>query len=521
EVLLATDTRLKRKVAIKRVLGEMARSRTAVRRFLTEAQSIAALNHPNIVQIYDYGRDESGPFLILEYVKGNNLLDRCREGALSLDEAVGLTCQICDGLGKAHGAGIIHRDIKPANVLMTEDGVPKLTDFGLAKDESADSGVSVTGAVLGTLDFMAPEQRQDAALTDARSDLWSLAATLYQIVTGKSPKVIKLSDVPLGLQEVMGKALEDVKDDRYQTAAEFHEALKICLLKSQEGLVALGEGQCPTCGTKNESDRKFCRGCGGSLAVPCMSCGTEIPMWEEFCGSCGCQQSELVEQRRSEMDERQRAAEAALKDGLFDKALATATDLRDESDLRLQHLQQWSQSFITEIEDQRRQQSERVESLFQEAQAHLRAFDYSAAYHTLQKIPEPLRTAEIDFAFQDVVDRNQEVQQLKKQIRQRVENRELDGLTSLVDRYLELQPDSSRYKKLRTTLAEREQKQETTRRAALQQAQALFDAQKYGECCSHLETLDPSLRDREVTSLQDEAADSLARSQRLLETIMR
>ena len=158
EVLLATDKRLNRKVAIKRMLGDAAKSQTAVKRFLTEAQSIAALNHPNIVQIYDYGRAADGPFLIMEYVEGSSLLDKCREGALELEEAVDLTCQLCDGLGKAHDSNIIHRDIKPANVLLTPDGVPKLTDFGLAKDETADSGLSVTGAVLGTLDFMSPEQ---------------------------------------------------------------------------------------------------------------------------------------------------------------------------------------------------------------------------------------------------------------------------------------------------------------------------------------------------------------------------
>ncbi len=148
EVLLATDTRLKRKVAIKRVLGELSRSQMAVTRFLTEAQSIAALNHPNIVQIYDYGRDQAGPFLIMEYVDGDSLLDRCREGALPLEEAVELTCQLCDGLGKAHDAGIIHRDIKPANVLLTKEGIPKLTDFGLAKDENRDASLSVVGASL-------------------------------------------------------------------------------------------------------------------------------------------------------------------------------------------------------------------------------------------------------------------------------------------------------------------------------------------------------------------------------------
>jgi serine/threonine protein kinase len=107
EVLLATDTRLNRKVAIKRIHGDAAKSRTAVSRFLTEAQSIAALNHPNIVQIYDYGRAADGPFLIMEYVEGRSLLDKCREGAIPLEDAVELMCQLCDGLGTAHEANII------------------------------------------------------------------------------------------------------------------------------------------------------------------------------------------------------------------------------------------------------------------------------------------------------------------------------------------------------------------------------------------------------------------------------
>ena len=207
EVLLATDNRLNRKVAIKRMLGEAAKNPTAVSRFLTEAKSIAALNHTNIVQIYDYGRDKSGPFLVLEYVEGRSLLERCQKGAIPLEEAIDLTCQLCDGLSKAHDASIIHRDIKPANVLLTTDGIPKLTDFGLAKDEAADGGLSVAGAVLGTLDFMPPEQRKDVALTDSRSDLWSLAATLYQMVTGESPRVIDLDTVPRQLRTTLSQAL--------------------------------------------------------------------------------------------------------------------------------------------------------------------------------------------------------------------------------------------------------------------------------------------------------------------------
>ena len=144
---------------------------------------------------------------------------------MPLGEAIDLACQLCDGLGRAHDAGIIHRDIKPANILLTGDGVPKLTDFGLAKADSRDHTMTMAGAVLGTLDFMAPEQRQDASLVDPRSDLWSLAATLYQMVTGKSPKIIRFELLPPSLERALGQALEDSKDERFQNTKELRTAL--------------------------------------------------------------------------------------------------------------------------------------------------------------------------------------------------------------------------------------------------------------------------------------------------------
>ncbi len=104
EVLLATDTRLNRKVAIKRMLGKSTSNPAAVKRFLKEARSIAAVSHPNIVQVHDYGRDKEGPFLIMEYVSGGTLHDRCKQGPIPMEEAVGLVCQLCDGLSKAHAA---------------------------------------------------------------------------------------------------------------------------------------------------------------------------------------------------------------------------------------------------------------------------------------------------------------------------------------------------------------------------------------------------------------------------------
>jgi len=243
EVILATDTRLERKVAIKRILGTAANSITAVQRFLTEAKSMADLNHTNIVQIYDYGRATDGPFLIMECVQGGSLLEKCKEGPLEVDEAVNIFSQLCDGLAKAHAAGIIHRDIKPANVLLTEDGIPKLTDFGLAKTKTADTSMTMEGAVIGTLDFMPPEQRQAVELIDHRSDLWSLAATFYQMLTGKSSRVINIAALPPQFQSVVAKALEESKENRFQSAREMRAEILQAYSGNMDTSHTLGEAR--------------------------------------------------------------------------------------------------------------------------------------------------------------------------------------------------------------------------------------------------------------------------------------
>jgi formylglycine-generating enzyme required for sulfatase activity/predicted Ser/Thr protein kinase len=411
-VLLATDTRLDRKVAIKRILGEAAGNRMAVQRFLTEAKSIAALNHPNIVQIYDYGRAKDGPFLIMEFVDGGSLLDRCRDGAMPLEDAVDLACQLCDGLAKAHDLGIIHRDIKPANVLLTKDGIPKLTDFGLAKAQAGDHGQTMTGAVLGTPDFMPPEQRQDASLVDARSDLWSLGATVYQMATGRSPKIIRFDLLPAELTKVLGKALEDAKDDRYQSARELRDALRatsriasppISALPATAG--ELAEGQCSACGTINtDASRKFCKKCAASLRAACLQCDTQIPVWDRICGECGGNQPNLTV----------------------------------------------------------------VAMQMAEARKHLSAFDYASAIHAIELIPEPLRSMEAVQLLGEIRSREEESGRLIKEVAARVKRKEIDGLLRLVERAAMLRGDRTDLAKIQQQLTERRDLRLARGRAAME-----------------------------------------------------
>ncbi len=514
EVLLATDTRLNRKVAIKRILGSAARSKTAVQRFLTEAQSIAALNHPNIVQIYDYGRAKDGPFLIMEFVEGSSLLDKCRQGAVPLEEAIELTCQLCDGLSNAHAANIVHRDIKPANVLLTEEGVPKLTDFGLAKDEVADTGMTMAGAVLGTLDFMPPEQRKDAALTDNRSDLWSLAATLYQMVTGKSPKVIKLNDVPKTLQNILGKALEDSKDDRYQNAQEFKQALQQSLQGGVDRYAELDQGECPHCGTRNDASRKFCRNadCGKSLEVPCLTCKTSIPMWEAVCGSCGAKQEPLVAQRREEMASQKDEADACVANHNYDQARRLLAKVEGVKDLRLQQLTGWVATFKDQIQVEEDRAVEIAGKRILEAQQHEVASDYSAAIKSIEQIPDSLRDRKLKnqsvaagtFLVQ-LQRKQQRVQSLEKQLRERAKAKQLSGLLKEVESLLRLVPNHGNALKLKDQLLARDEKLKGLRDKLYSKALRNFESQNYKETLSDLSGIDSTQVDSAVEELRDQA----------------
>ena len=244
EVWRAMDPRLQRPVAIKRLKGDLVRHRGALERFLIEARAVARLNHRNIIQVYDFGSDPQGPYLVMELVEGKSLTSRLQEsGPLEPGVAIGLVSQVCDALAMAHRTGIVHRDVKPANILLTSDGVPKLGDFGLARLETADHGQTQAGAVLGTPDFMAPEQRADARRADARSDLWSLAATLYQLVTGQTPRVIRSDRIPEPLRPVLLKMLSEDPNQRYQTAVEFRATLTALSRSFGETATALDPAQ--------------------------------------------------------------------------------------------------------------------------------------------------------------------------------------------------------------------------------------------------------------------------------------
>ena len=242
EVYRARDIRLNRDVALKVLPSVLAADPDRMRRFKTEAQAIAALNHPNICQIYDVGPD----YLVLEYIDGVPL-----SGPLAADEAVLLVLQIASALESAHGRGMIHRDLKPANILVMKNGTAKLLDFGLAKLTTNDPDVTATmeGVVMGTTAYMSPEQAQGKPL-DERTDVFSFGAVLYELLSGDraflgSSMVDVLSaivrDEPRPLDgapqivALVARCLKKAPAERFQTMAEVRVTLEAIREKPESG----------------------------------------------------------------------------------------------------------------------------------------------------------------------------------------------------------------------------------------------------------------------------------------------
>jgi dienelactone hydrolase len=248
EVYKATDTRLGRTVAIKVLQGRLAESAAHRERFEREARLISQLNHPHICTLHDVGTDQGAHYLVMEYVEGMTLESRLRQGALPGEETIAYATQIADALTVAHRQGIVHRDLKPANIMLTRSGV-KLLDFGLAKlgtdsaapnsDGRAGSNLTEQGTILGTTQYMAPEQLEGKE-ADARTDIFAFGAIVYEMLTGKhafeggskaSLIAAILKDTPRrisgieprvapGLESTILRCLAKDADDRWQSAGD-------------------------------------------------------------------------------------------------------------------------------------------------------------------------------------------------------------------------------------------------------------------------------------------------------------
>jgi serine/threonine protein kinase/Flp pilus assembly protein TadD len=235
----AVDTKLDRTIALKFLPPESTRDPDAKARFIHEAKAASALDHPNVCNIHEIDSTDDGQlFIVMARYEGETLKDRIAQGPLPIDEAVDITRQVAEGLAKAHEREIVHRDIKPANIFLTNDGLVKILDFGLAKLVKG-TKVTKTGTTLGTAGYMSPEQARGEA-ADHRTDLWCLGVVLYEMVTGRLPFLgdheqaiiyaILSQDpdpvtglrtgVPMELERIIGKCLAKDPAERYQHAEE-------------------------------------------------------------------------------------------------------------------------------------------------------------------------------------------------------------------------------------------------------------------------------------------------------------
>jgi eukaryotic-like serine/threonine-protein kinase len=202
-VYRAFDTTLERTVAVKLMHREIASDSDQLERFRREARAVAQFSHPHIVGVIDAGEDDGRPYIVFEYVEGETLKDRIRRsGELPVDESLAYAIEITRALGAAHRRGIVHRDIKPQNVLIDEEGMAKVTDFGIARSLD-EEGLTADGRVLGTTDYVSPEQALGHAV-NGQSDIYSLGIVLYEMLAG---------DVPFHGENQVAVAMKHVRDD--------------------------------------------------------------------------------------------------------------------------------------------------------------------------------------------------------------------------------------------------------------------------------------------------------------------
>src|SRR5512133_1022350 len=258
EVYLAQDERLGRKAALKLLPDSLTIDETQLSRFKNEARSASALNHPNILTVYEIGAEGNRQFIATEFIEGATLRASITSGRINPHAALEIAVQVASALAAAHQAGVVHRDIKPENIMLRPDGYVKVLDFGIAKltehrpasdDHTTETTATLQtrpGLVLGTAHYMSPEQARGQKV-DARSDIWSLGVVLYEMVGGRPPfpgetpsdciaAILTteppplsgvLPDVPLQLESILRKALRKNSGERYQTIKEMLADLRM------------------------------------------------------------------------------------------------------------------------------------------------------------------------------------------------------------------------------------------------------------------------------------------------------
>jgi len=292
DIYKAQDTRLNRFVAVKVLSTASSGDPERRRRFVQEAQAASALNHPNIITIHDILSEGGSEFMVMEFVAGKTLSDLIPKGGLRFPQALKIAVQMTDALTVAHNAGIVHRDLKPANVMVTDSGLVKILDFGLAKltdaspisttsfgtDETrtiAEAPLTVEGSIIGTVSYMSPEQAQGKKV-DTRSDIFSFGVVLYEMVTGArafpgdnalstlsailrdeaKPMAEVAPDIPPQIEQVVKRCLRKSPDDRWQSMQLVNAALNALKHESDSGVLYRAAAKAAAVAPKKKSNSK-------------------------------------------------------------------------------------------------------------------------------------------------------------------------------------------------------------------------------------------------------------------------
>ena len=372
-VYLGVDTN-GREVAIKRLAPELTGDTAVLERFRREGEALKTLRHPNIVEFIEMFEESGQHFIVTEYIGGGNLLELLRQGPMPMEEVRRITLDICDALVRAHKLEIIHRDIKPENILLTDDKVAKLADFGIARLVNEGSRLTRTGMIVGTPDYLAPEI-WNGQTPDAQTDLWSLGVVLFEMMGGRIPfegdSLVSIMrsitsapipnlrtlrpGLPEGMVQIVERLLERDRTHRYTTARQlsadleagqptggystgevstaiFSEkyaggtipedgtnlhvlppVMKPSTPVEQTRLSPPPQGvtlPCMYCGANNDLNAMFCSTCGKSLLVDCPSCGKLVNGSLARCPYCSAEVKEAVKAREKAENLRNRSTPA-------------------------------------------------------------------------------------------------------------------------------------------------------------------------------------------------------------------
>jgi tRNA A-37 threonylcarbamoyl transferase component Bud32 len=280
-VYKARQIELDRTVALKVLSPRLASDEEFARRFMREAKALASLDHPHIVRVHDFGREAGLYFLVMEFVDGVSLREVLAQKKLAPEQALRIVPQICEALEYAHSRGVIHRDIKPENILLDRAGSAKIADFGLAKivkDETGSVSITQTHEVMGTVEYMAPEQRDGLKEVDHRADIYSLGVVLYELLTGELP--VGRFDLPsrrmridVRVDDIVLKALEKNPELRYQRASHMGTDVSLVIAAGPEA-----GADCPVVDLRSGQRRG--KAPGRRFAVRTIACPLTVTGWD-------------------------------------------------------------------------------------------------------------------------------------------------------------------------------------------------------------------------------------------------